>query len=328
MRVHLIVLLALLTTSTLADEQKKAWLTAEDAGEDFQVQGEYVGSIDFDGNTFDFGLQVIARGDGDFDSVGYAGGLPGDGWIGTAETKFPGSGKSKDGVCKLTGADGQGSVEIRGDRAVLSIQGDEVGTLERIERKSPTLGAKAPEGAVVLLDGTTADHFEGGRLSDRGFLKEGAMSKQKFGSYRLHMEFLLSYMPYARGQGRANSGCYHQGRYEVQILDSFGLKGDDHECGGIYSIASPAVNMCFPPLSWQTYDVEFHEASFDDSGSKTANAWMTVRHNGVVIHERQELGHATRASPLQEGPEDGPIYLQDHGNPIRFRNIWVSPIED
>jgi len=175
----------------------------------------------------------------------------------------------------------------------------------------------------VLFNGRTANKFEGGKLTDDGFLEQGITSKQKFGSFKLHMEFKLSYMPYARGQGRSNSGCYMQGRYEVQILDSFGLEGKNNECGGIYTIKDAAVNMCFPPLSWQTYDVEYTQAKYDSAGKKTENARMTVRHNGVLVQDDVELPNATRGAPVKEGPEPGPIYIQDHSNPVRFRNIWL-----
>ena len=107
------------------------------------------------------------------------------------------------------------------------------------------------------------------------------------------------------------------------MLDSFGLAGLDNECGGIYSIAAPRVNMCYPPMSWQTYDINFTAAEFDGNGNKTRNARMTVRHNGVVIHEDLELPKRTAASPLPEGPNDGFLHLQDHGNEVRYRNIWV-----
>ena len=130
-------------------------------------------------------------------------------------------------------------------------------------------------------------------------------------------------MPYARGQARANSGVYIQRRYEVQILDSFGLKGVHNECGGLYRQQEPDVNMCFPPLSWQTYDIEFTAAQWNAAGEKTANARLTVLHNGEPIHRNRELRNKTGAGK-PEGPEPLPIYLQDHGNPVQFRNVWLS----
>jgi hypothetical protein len=132
-------------------------------------------------------------------------------------------------------------------------------------------------------------------------------------------------MPAARGQGRGNSGYYPQGRYEIQMLDSFGLEGKDNECGGIYSISEPDVNMCLPPLAWQTYDVDLTAARFDDEGNKTENGYIRVWHNGVLIHDR-ELEHMTPGGPVkEESAAPGPVYLQDHNNPVRYRNIWVLP---
>ena len=174
-----------------------------------------------------------------------------------------------------------------------------------------------------MFDGKTADNFKGGRMTEDGLLIEGATSKQKFGDFKLHIEFRLPYKPAARGQGRGNSGVYMQGRYEVQVLDSFGLEGKRNECGGIYSIKDPDVNMCLPPLSWQTYDVDFTAAKFDASGKKVKDAHMTVRHNGVVIHKDVKLPKRTTAAPVREGKDPGPLYLQSHGNPVRFRNIWI-----
>ena len=110
---------------------------------------------------------------------------------------------------------------------------------------------------MVLFDGTTAENFiDGTLLPDKNLLSE-ATSKQKFGDYTLHVEFRLSYMPEARGQARSNSGVYLHDCYEIQVLDSFGLEGENNECGGFYHLRKPDVNMCFPPLTWQTYDVDF-----------------------------------------------------------------------
>jgi hypothetical protein len=137
-----------------------------------------------------------------------------------------------------------------------------------------------------------------------------------------HIEFLLPYMPEARGQGRGNSGCYFQGRYEVQMLDSFGLEGADNECGGLYKISKPALNMCYPPLSWQTYDFDFNAAQYDGD-KKVKDATLTILHNGVEIQKDVKLPSDTTAAPNKEGPGPGPIFLQNHGNPVRYRNIWV-----
>jgi len=293
-------------------------LDPKKADADFPFQGEYSGEINAEGSTIKIGVQLIALGNGSFRAVGYPGGLPGDGWNG--ELKHESDGVLKDGAVELK--TGDISAVVRDGVLTISSNGGTLGELKKTLRQSPTIGEKPPAGAIVLFDGTTAASFEGGKL-DGDVLVQGVSSKQKFQDFTLHLEFLLSYMPTAGGQGRANSGCYAQGRYEVQILDSFGLSGEHNECGGIYSVKKPDVNMCFPPLSWQTYDIDFVAAKYDDAGKKTADARMTVKHNGEVIHNNVAVPKATTAAPVAEGKEPGPLYLQDHGNPIRFRNIWV-----
>ncbi len=295
----------------------------DEAPIDFQLQGEYAGNLEQEGEQGRFGGQIIALGDGKFQGVGYPGGLPGDGW--NQKDRMLSDGSLEDGVVRFDAPDGGRVAELKdGVITVFDAEGNTIGRLKKIQRKSPTLGAKPPKGAVVLFDGSSTDAFERGRMTEDGLLMQGTTSKQKFGSHTIHLEFRTPFRPEARGQGRGNSGFYAQGRYEVQILDSFGLRGEQNECGGIYSIAAPELNMCFPPLSWQTYDVEFSAAKYEN-GKKVSNARMTVRHNGVVIHDDVELTHATTAAPVKEGPEPGPVYLQDHGNPVRFRNIWVVP---
>lgn len=307
-----------------ADEKAPGFtaLQADKAGADYGFQGEYTGKIRSNDGEVQLGLQVIAEGQGKFAWVAWLGGLPGAGWNG--ETPLRGAGEREGDAVVLKADTGRG--EVRGGSVtVYSNENVRVAELTRVDRMSPTLGRKPPEGAIVLFDGTTADEFDGGKMSEDKLLMQGCTSRKKLGSGELHIEFMLPWMPNARGQGRGNSGVYLQGRYEVQVLDSFGLTGEQNECGGIYSISKPLLNMCLPPLTWQTYDVQFKAAEFGADGKKKADGLITVRHNGVVIHEQVRLTHATTAAPVPEGPDAGPLYLQDHGNQVRYRNVWFSP---
>lgn len=205
---------------------------------------------------------------------------------------------------------------------------------------SPTLGAEAPAGAEVLFAGTSLNAWESRRapeepiqwsITDSGALevcseiagkrnKQDLKTKGSYGDYRLHLEFKLAHKPEATGQGRSNSGVIHLGLYETQILDSFGLYGRDNECGGIYKIREPDSNAGYPAGLWQTYDIDFTAPRFDVVGTKTADARMTVRLNGILVHRDVAV-----PKPTAGGKEAarGPIVLQDHGNPVQFRNIWV-----
>lgn len=155
------------------------------------------------------------------------------------------------------------------------------------------------------------------------------VTKKKFTDFNLHLEFRTPFMPEARGQSRGNSGVYLQGRYEIQILDSYGLEGRDNECGGIYTVAAPLVNMCAPPMQWQTYDVNFHAPRFDNASNKTKDALVTVMHNGVNIICQKKIRGPTAVALDSNVTQPGGVYLQDHGNPVQFRNIWLveSPVE-
>jgi hypothetical protein len=288
---------------------------------DFAIQGEYQGEGDWpDGGHVKAGAQVIALGNGQFAVVVTKGGLPGDGWK-RGEPRFSLSGKRDGDMTGLSGANLSG--RIAGEAMTIAgSDGKSKLELKRIVRHSPTEGAKPVEGATVLFDGTSAKNFQPGVLLPDGNLLSEETSKQGFGDCTLHVEFRVSYMPEARGQHRGNSGVYLHDCYEIQVLDSFGLEGEDNECGGFYQLRKPDVNMCFPPLTWQTYDVAFVAPKYKD-GKKTANARVEVRHNGVVIHPEFELSHATPGRQ-NEGPAPRPLYLQGHGNKVEYRNVWVK----
>jgi mono/diheme cytochrome c family protein len=272
--------------------------TAQTDETDLQIQGEYIGEKNF--------MQVIARGDGEFEVVVYEDAATNEAIVTRPRSTKPPRRLDADAGLVADLAD---SLEV-----------------QRVERRSSTLDAPPPAGAVVLFDGSEASlqNWKNGRLSEDGFLKQGTTTRQTFRDYSLHLEFRTPWMPAARGQGRGNSGVYHQGRYETQVLDSFGLQGGKNETGAIYDIKAPDINACLPPTQWQTYDVDFTAARYEGD-KKVADARMTVRLNGITVQSDVPVPRATRAAPIPEGPEDGPIYLQDHGNEVRFRNIWLLP---
>ena len=338
--------ITLVTACLAANAFGQLWTDPKDSKlpPDFQVQGEYAGK--------DLGAQVIALGKGRFHAVVYPGGLPGAGWDGENKILLDGS---LDGDKAVFGAaEGpknyiareagkfsatrtfppKGHKPYKGmiSKAVFSLTSDKgvSSSLQRTIRKSPSLGAKPPQNAIVLFDGSkeSMKNWQGGRLDEKtGLLNTDGRdirTSQKFLNYIMHVEFMLPFKPDARGQGRGNSGFYQVDLYEMQILDSFGLMGFNNECGGIYQKADSKVNMCLPPLQWQAYDVDFNSALMKD-GKKVRNAILTARLNGVTIHDKLEINGKTGGSRGEPEGTPGVIKLQGHGNPLQFRNIWLLP---
>ena len=202
-----------------------------------------------------------------------------------------------------------------------------------------TLGAKPPmidDKTIVLFDGTSWSGWttrEGQPSAwevqgDGSVLVRGgdAMTAEHFGDCQIHLEFLCPPMEGAEGQAKSNSGVYLHGRYEVQVLDSFGAEPADNLCGGIYKLHTPLVNAARPAGLWQTYDIVFRSPRLDAAGAVVEKPRITVIHNGIVIHNNVELPSVTGGAIDQSMPATGPLLLQDHGDPVRYRNIWLRKL--
>lgn len=198
-----------------------------------------------------------------------------------------------------------------------------------------------PSDAIVLFDGKDMSAWNGAsgwQVADgavtvkaaKGSFHKNARTKQSFGDCQLHLEWAAPEKVVGSGQGRGNSGVYFMGRYEVQILDSYNNKTYyDGQCAAIYKQYPPLVNACRKPGEWQTYDIIFEAPRFDNVGNLVRPAYVTVLQNGVVVQNHTELlgGTFYDRAPYYEAHEPkGPIILQDHGNPIKFRNIWVREL--
>ncbi|MFO0956576.1 MAG: DUF1080 domain-containing protein [Isosphaeraceae bacterium] len=297
-----------------------AYLDAEPAGPDFAIQGEYLGHGEGRGRM---GAQVIAEGDGKFAIVVLPGGLPGEGWDGKTRLKAAALRAESDDFARITGEGWAGKIG-GGKLDGLASDGSKL-DMRRVLRESPLAGLKPPPGAIVLFDGSGVDHWNSASMTDDHLLKVGGVTKRGFRDFAMHVEFRTPFMPYARGQNRGNSGVYLLRLYEVQILDSFGLDGKANECGSLYTKAAPSIHMCYPPLSWQTYDIECRAARFDTDGNKIENAMISVLHNGIRVQDEVILRESTHKGYVEK---DLPatILLQNHNTPVTFRNVWICEL--
>ncbi len=202
----------------------------------------------------------------------------------------------------------------------------------------PFVAMTRPEDAVVLFDGKDLSKWtgRGGKASWK--LQDGYMevngtgeiaTRDKFGDFQLHLEWAAPEQVKGKSQGRGNSGVFLCGRYEVQVLDSFENKSyADGQAAALYGQHPPLANACRGPGEWQTYDIVFRAPRFDDEGKVSSPATVTVIHNGIVVqNNRSFIGGTThRRVATYSKHGDGPIKLQDHGNPVRYRNIWVREL--
>lgn len=300
----------------------------------FTLQGEYAATATGEAQTGAAGLQIVAQGQDRFRGLFFTGGLPGAGWNG--EKPLEANAQCISGPCRFTFTGGPNLVV---DSLGHAAQGQNAAstsiTLTKTRRESPTLMQAPPQGAVVLFDGTSLAGWKSALLDSSRYLLPtgtgsiaGAITDSSFGDFFLHLEFRIPFLPDAVGQARGNSGIYFQNRYELQILDSFGIFPADtieasRQCGAIWEHRRPLVNMSLPPMQWQTYDIEFKAARFSSDGiTRISQARITVKQNGVLIHDDYALLAPTLLG-LPEGPTPGPHRLQWHGQNVVYRNIWV-----
>ena len=230
-RLLLVFGMIFLVSACIQAQDVKTSNDPEKAGPDFPIQGEYVGET---GDKAKLGAEVIARGAGKFEVNFLPGGLRGEG--GDYSKAVTGAtGTTADGKTTIASKDGKWSATIASGKLTGKTDSGTAFNLERVVRKSKTLGEKPPQGAVVLFDGKDASEWKNGKMVDGNLVGSDVASVKTFKDFKAHVEFRLTYMPFASGQGRSNSGVYVQNRYEIQVLDSFGLKGENNECGGVYS---------------------------------------------------------------------------------------------
>ncbi len=207
--------------------------------------------------------------------------------------------------------------------------------------KDPALMGTPPQGAIVLFDGRDLSawkHRDTGEAA-KWKIVDGAMevtpdtpdliTKQDFGDFQLHVEFNIPVLPAnLKSQERGNSGVYSHGRYEIQVLDSFNSETyANGMCGSIYEQKEPDINACKPAGQWQTYDITFRGPRLDAGRKVVERPRITVYHNGILIHDNVEiLADYTRAGMSGAVPKVGPVLLQNHGSKVRYRNIWIVPL--
>ncbi len=315
-----LIVVSVRSAARAEDLRRLAFQDPAEAGIDFLIQGEYTGTIvEPYGRPQHVGLQIVARGGGEFEALFFPGGLPGAGADTDNSASLAGA---MDGEAAYLEGDGRGVVADGYQATVYDSTGNELGQLEKTYRVSPTLGAPPPRGAIVLFEGQSTENLNNARVTEEGLLEMGPTTAMPVEDFYLHVEFRLPFMPYARGQGRGNSGIYIQRRYEVQILDSFGLAALFDGSGSLYRQQAAEVNAALPPLTWQTFDIWFRAPRWDDEENKQENARITVLMNGIPIHVDREVIDKTGAG-RPEGLEPLPILFQDHRCPVRFQNLWI-----
>jgi hypothetical protein len=317
----------------------------------YEIQGEYVG-VTSGGDTL--GAHVVARGNNSYFLALLPGGLvplPGrydDGaWNGVQRFTGTATWSASTGAYAVTTGAGYSTTSITEEGGVRFLNGttspatgSQSFSLQRVVRSSPTLGLKPNPAwgeAVHWFDSAAAAANSQGELSKwipqnttpqlhgGGYLYRGVRTSDTHGAGFLHVEVMSPFRPTATGQNRGNSGVYLQSKYEVQVLDSFGLTPQDDEAGSIYGVSAPLINPSLPPMVFTTYDIYFTPRTSGSNGTLAGAAVMTVYMNGVLIQDSVPVPVTTEAGLGGSQLNPAGLYLQDHGNNVVFNNVWFVP---
>lgn len=315
-------------------------LSAQYYGIEEPVMGRYVGTFKTGDDEGRIEIQIRPLGEGAYD--GFIQFQKGATNVGVLKVKSAASDQA--GVIAFTGnsipikgATTAKKVEIKGKIVDGKISGNFTGEMgqgslegKKTPRKSPTLGLKPPPDAIVIFDGKNTNHFKkfNWKLTEDGAMQvQGGdiFVKDEMQNFKLHLEFRTPFMPKERDQARGNSGVYLQSIYEVQVLDSFGLYPlQINDCGSIYGVKTAEGNLCLPPMEWQTYDIVY----LNGDGTTNDPPTITILHNGIAtIKEARVPADKVGKGGGGGNPGSGVLKLQDHGNAVQYRNIWVEPIK-
>ena len=315
-----------------------------------QIQGEYYGLVQNGATVDTLGAWVVANANNSYTVSLLPGGLvkipgqPGGNWGGTLRYTGTGTWNSTTNAFVVTTASGYATASITGadyNRVLTGTTSTGAPfTLNRIHRRSPTLGLKpkASWGAAISwFDSAAAAANPSAELSkwvqnnttpqlNGGYLYRGIRSVATHGGGYLHLEVMQPFRPSATGQDRGNSGVYLHSKYEAQVLDSFGKALATNEMGAIYSVKSAAINATLPPMNFQTYDIFFSPRTSGANGAAEGAAVMTVYLNGVLVQDSTSVPITTEAGLSGSQLSPGGLFLQDHGNNVVFNNIWFVPV--
>jgi hypothetical protein len=311
-----------------------AWAAVRPASEEpaDTIMGDYVGTYQAEQRSMESDAKVIAQGGGRYRVVLTAR----DDKVPRFSVVLTGSAESNSVALAGQGSQTEWKGTLEGGKTLIAESTAGKFELKFIVRHSPTEGLKPPSEALVLIPYTegkppSLDEWTGGAwkpMDDGSVMVNGGdkHTKRKIGDFRMHAEFRIPFEPNGRGQDRGNSGFYIHDIYELQVLDSYGLPIANNECGAIYTQVAPKENACFPPKSWQTYDITFHAARVDDTGKKIRNATITVIQNGVKVQDETSISGPTGAARGRPEVATAVLRLQDHNHLSGFGTcgLWNS----